>query len=1406
MTLYDDSKPPYNNPYNADKRYSKILFYPGRNAFNWEMLEMQSMQNHQMELLGDSLFQEGAIISGMDIVPKVTNFNNNSTLPSGVNANNFSQSSLSSVSATLNTSTYLSQGVISVVSASQVSSDYPGLSFSSVVTKGLSTTISFSLKKTSGTLNNLGLVYDNTKVSLSNYTIDGTSIGTTLPNGVPTSDTSGKTINLNDGTSHKVVATFTTRVSGLVSFSLLGNYGYNALTVGQVGFSISSLKTEDGTSATAWVLSFADSNNTERSKTYTVNDGTIWLQGAVRDFVQQDITLTGTGTENIGVTVNESLITADQDSSLIDHTTASDGSLTTGKVGANRVQYTVNLTYNDDSSIPIYTFVDNQLSTSSSKPTYSAINKILAKRTADESGSYVVSGFNGTTSPDPLDSTKIRLNIDAGTAYVNGYQVITSTTTPVSLDKSVTSSGSTSEQYVYQPSYQLVNQPVQQVNKVVASVQGTNQNVVRSSSGITDTFASTTEVYQIVSVVQGSTTYTQGKDFSFSANVITWGRDSNGKSLSGAKVPSAGSSYTVVYNYTAVLTEGTDYKLVVDDSQNTSISFTGMSGLTPISNSLVNVDYSFFYARMDMITIKNPSSSDNNPFTVIKGSPNSLSSVKPPVLDDAYSLELGYVTILPNSDKAIFVMDTVKNMPFSELQKRATQVDNLQYNSAISSATQAATSTVNPLTYKDVFADNFVSLDVADTSNKDFTAAYDFSDGYIVPSIRSSVSYTPTIDSTSSTTRTTGSFVTANYTETNTISQTSVTDTINVNPYDVYSINGSLSLSPAVDNWVDQQHTTIYNKKVQKSVSTIGNYNASNYLNSLGLNIDNAHLSYGNFDANNAEIVGNVNHFWDSERSNAWGKYTIDTTKEIGSKTINSAIQFMRQTEVAFDATNLLPDADNLQVTIDDVPVDTPKAATASYQGTQEGTFKADSNGEVKGTFKIPIGIQCGSRNVKIANGDNMAFTSYTAYGTTEDIQKIVNKVAVTVYLYDPVAQSFTLSDNKYLTSIGMYFYRTPSTNNATAHPSISVQVRTLNSDGSGPSNEVLGTATIASDTIKTSNDASAETRVYFDDLIPLNANQGYCFVVVTDSDNYWLYKATKGKHLLGDESTYLTGRPSDNGNLFTSSNAQSWVDDPSSSLKYNVYTASFNTEASLVFTPNTLSSLTFTDGDTTITPDKINRMALLTAYTTAGNTNIDWYVRYLMSSDDASAKLSDRNWLPMNAVNGVSNSSINESGNSPYSGQLNFEGNVRQVQLMAKMSATSNVSPKISLDALHLVGIVDNTSATYLSENVNESDDAAFNTLKAQINAHVPTSGNIDLQYSVDGGNTWKTFSNNGTSPSVPTSIKAVNPMDNQYTFVGKVPGSSLATQVKYKVSIKGPDQYHKPQAGSFTVVLTNE
>jgi hypothetical protein len=66
----DDSQQPYGNHFNLSKRFSKVLFRPGRPALSSELLELQSIQNNQLEMLGDSLFQEGAIISGMEIIPK----------------------------------------------------------------------------------------------------------------------------------------------------------------------------------------------------------------------------------------------------------------------------------------------------------------------------------------------------------------------------------------------------------------------------------------------------------------------------------------------------------------------------------------------------------------------------------------------------------------------------------------------------------------------------------------------------------------------------------------------------------------------------------------------------------------------------------------------------------------------------------------------------------------------------------------------------------------------------------------------------------------------------------------------------------------------------------------------------------------------------------------------------------------------------------------------------------------------------------------------------------------------------------------------------------------------------------------------------------------------------------------
>ena len=79
MPKYDSSQSPYNNGFDANKRFSKVLFRPGRPAFSQEMLEMESMQDYNTTMLGDTLFQEGANISGMNVIPKTFTDNSGGT-------------------------------------------------------------------------------------------------------------------------------------------------------------------------------------------------------------------------------------------------------------------------------------------------------------------------------------------------------------------------------------------------------------------------------------------------------------------------------------------------------------------------------------------------------------------------------------------------------------------------------------------------------------------------------------------------------------------------------------------------------------------------------------------------------------------------------------------------------------------------------------------------------------------------------------------------------------------------------------------------------------------------------------------------------------------------------------------------------------------------------------------------------------------------------------------------------------------------------------------------------------------------------------------------------------------------------------------------------------------------------
>lgn len=1406
MTTFDDSASPYGNKFSAAKRYSKILARPGRPLFNWEILEQQSIQNYGMQMLGDAIFQEGAIISGMDAVPKA--FSDNSTTLTY--PNNFSISSLEAVNSSLKTDTYTSDGVIGITSVGVTKDQFPEMDFSSTITKGLYQTQAFTIKKTSGTLSKISIKYNSNQVTPLSWTIDGKTVATSLNDmtGSPLLDSSGNSINLDDGNAHAVIIKYTTLVSGATTFNLVINSGYNALTQ-PVAVNITGLMSEDGQVNHNWVINSKDANATSsvvRTKTYAITPGRIWLEGGVREFDGDEISITGIGKETIGVKLSESAVTSADDPSLID-TTPNAGSY--GKPGADRVKYQVSLAYNDDTAVPIYVFNDNKLGSNQIKPDYGSLQQILAKRMYDQSGHFRVYGFNVSTADYSLDDSKIRLIIDAGQAYVHGYSINTSDTTDVLIDKADTTSNVQTEQYIYNDAngtYTLLNQPVQTVNSVTASVQGSNAAVTRSTNGIDDVFTTET-VYRIESVTQNSTTYTEGTDFvRLSSNSIRWGQDANGNKLTGANIPAAGSTYRVVYDYTKQFTEGKDY-VVGTSGASTTINISNQSGLKPIAGSLVNVNYTFFLARCDMIVITQDA---NSPFKVIPGTPMPLSSALPPILKDQYSLELGYVLVYPNSDKALFTMQTITNIPFSGLQNWSTRLDNLEYNMSMTQMQQAIQLGEDPSTMKDTFSDEFNSVDKADTYMPDFNASYNLEDGSINIPSQYEVDFSPQLDSTNSNVGQIGRYITSPYKEEVLQRQTQITDTINVNEYQVFNVNGSLSLNPSSDNWIETKNTTVVD--VSKNVKKINMYT---YWKHGQKQLTGSVLNYFN-----DGVTLDSGRSWSSLRIG--GKYSGYTISSGGTKTVSSAIEYMRQRRVQFVAKNFKPYTDNVHATITSIPVEqvgwgpdpSVDGGAGPYRGTDHNSWKADGNGYIYGSFMIPAGLKCGTRTVSLFNSTNQATATYSAHGTLKDVEQIIKKQRVAVSLYDPLAQSFTFTDNHVLTGVGLYF-QSKATVNTTGHTSdVIIQIRELSDDGY-PNKTILGETTLSPNQINISSDGSKETKVTFDLPIQLTGTNGYCFTVITDSNSYNVFKATRGSRLIGGSNSVLQSRPSDNGNLFTSSNAQTWISDPNSSLKYNIYTANYTTSnITATFSPITLSNTSYRDGSGNIvTGDNaksIDRLAVLTSYMTPDSSSIIWYYRRVPDSATANANINSFSWEPLVVNNGNKASEVTPTSENPDidRSEYDFTENTRQFQIKAVMSANQYTSPILYLDDLSVIGIKSDTSATYYSVAVDESGTAAFNAVKAQIDGYIPSGTSFTITYRVDSSNNWYTLTSTGTGTASPDSTTTVSQLFKRFVFdKARVPTATdqnrYATQIQFKIVLSTNSHFVKPRLKKFMTTM---
>ena len=1087
----------------------------------------------------------------------------------------------------------------------------------------------------------------------------------------------------------------------------------------------------------------------------TVKDGSVYLAGKVRNFKQQTVTLNGNGMETVGVRLNQQIITAQDDAALND---PSQNSPSYGSAGADRLQETVELVANDSAAATVYQFNNGVLFNQTEDAVLSKINDVVAKHDFNALGSYRVgkdtelSGFDlsVTESQDDPDNMAT-LNISGGLAYVQGYEVNKPYATQLQIRKSLDTEQIEDEQHVYAEDtkeYTLSFPNVKTIDLVTAQVQSTipiTHNAQDGTDFIVDNVVSIDNVY---TEGTGGKTFIQGQDYNVTGNSIDW-------SIATGQEPAVNSSYMVTVTYNKTLTgNGVDYTATIGTGVNaySIISFDGASGsgttpaVTPKDGGIITITYTPYLFRTDLVTLDK-----NGTFTIHEGESARQDVVAPPSLVDPLTLTIGTVTMNPNSDTATCLTSAVTNITFAEMNKLRNRLINLEYNEIINSLDMQEIQKNNPLNLRGVLTDSFTSLDKYD-ENYDNTNAgvsnpfkanimFSLDDGSITLPKSDEVPNDLELDTDASTANlanTKGTLIVAPFTEVNMIEQALVTDPINVNPYAFWSVEGTMALTPKADSWVDESNITIVNTSTYT-------YNTGRWWAHPGKDVSGGatqawYNKNTNWDAKSQAAMAKKEKPWAASVSG-----TITTSG--GTQVTDSQAQYMRVRTVTFDVEGLQPYADDLVLTFAGIKCSVTPATGYSAGSTVNGSIMAKGDGSAKGTFTIPSNVACGKVEVKVADEKNDAIASYTAEGINRTVADIIDTTYVTANMTDPLAESFQATMDAHITSVELKFAAKDNTVGCL------VQLREMSNTGY-PTSTVVGATYLQPSDINVSEDATAWTKVSFDDPISITEGQQLAIVIMSQSNNYMLWKATLGKNLW-NTNTLLNNNPYI-GVMFTSSNASTWSPDQSSDLAFRVNIAKYNTQPSIaVFEPMTNVSA--------------DEFILLATYLTPANTGCTW--EYKLTTDGQTATLDSLPWQP------IANYTLNSAS-----------GVITAVQLRATFKANDYVSPLLSISDLTFGTFTTALRGDYVSVNV-DSSDSPYNQINLSYLEALPGNAAVIPQYSTDGGHTWIDFKANPTTTQY----------SSDYTQVKYV--EALATEakaIKLHLKMTTKNTFQRPRVAS--------
>lgn len=1055
----------------------------------------------------------------------------------------------------------------------------------------------------------------------------------------------------------------------------------------------------------------------DNKKSVTITRGKIYLDGDVREISDTTVDIDGEGTEVIGAKLITSYVTEDDDADLKDIATGYDNY---AQDGAYRLKETVEIVVNDANASILYNLVDGEqltINTAEDLTQLDKINTTLARRTFDESGNYKVSGLT-LSDKEQNDENNIYLTLESGTAYVRGYEVTKSTATTIGLKRATTLRDIENEPKTFRSGtsrYTLNNNYVNSIKKLMSIVQVTHDITRGSIVGGID-YLPLYPVDEIVSITQGSTTYTQGTDFQLLNDGVDWSI--------GTKAPDPGSSYSCTWKYNKTMAKDVDYVLEhSDDYLYGYVTFLN-DGDKPVSGSTFLVNYDFMLCRRDVISLDK----DGN-VVVTQGQSDVLKTVESPSVDTEEALVIGSVLLKPKDNTVGIINNNTKAIHMLDLYNMLERINDLEYNQAITDLDQEAAAGENATQLAGVFTDGFIGVTKADTYHSEWSASIDLDNEELTLPFDTFVSALVPDKTNNYRAGQFNRLLTAPYTEITLLSQGLVTGSIRVNSYNAFPKRPSLKLSPQVDNWVETDTMTIQGSNTTRTV-TLRRWwyhkNASWAASEKAL-----WQSYG---------------FADGGESLAWANGVRSVAKTAVQSVTNTAIMYMRQHSVNVTIANLEPNADNIVVTFNGKQV-VVSPNESKYQGTNTGTLKSDVKGNAVGHFTVPANTLCGTVEVKAYAVNTPSLSGSANYTSNGNKQTTVKKVwteTVTVRASDPLAQSFQFEMDQYLTGVGIYFLDKDA-----AEP-ITIQVR--NMVNGYPGTTVYAEKVVQPSDCKTSSKGTAETKVVFDDPVYCNANEQYCFTVLSNSDldSVWIAETTKPDINTGAQ---VSKNPYLNGTLFSSSNALTWTAHQSADMKFNIYGAKFETTGSVIF--NKIENASY------------DRLMIMSDESIPVGCSIKW--QYRINSGD---------WMPIETYDDRDLSEIAE-----------------EVDVKVDIEANSTTSPAIALDSLILCGFENQNEGIYISKNV--AVDEGFNKVKVVADMYLPTGSNAVVSFATDiNGTTWQALENTG---SVQKSA-----LFKTFTFEKTLSGT--AKNYRVKIDLTTVDKTNRPRVQNLRSIMKTE